>query len=93
MKPGFHMIATIAAIADKKKNSAIASIIWKPGFNGLKCISVVYVVQTEVFNGFTLKTVLSILFNQMKSDPRNVVNEELNIRSNQSFVSSCRDAA
>ena len=73
------MIATIAAIAEKK-NSAITSILWKPGFNGLKCISVVYVVQTEVFNGFTSKTVLSILFNQMKNDPRYVVSEELNLK-------------
>ena len=40
----------------------------------------VYVVQTEVFNGFTLKTVLSVLFNQMKNDPRNVVSEELNLK-------------
>ena len=73
------MIATIAAIAEKK-SSAITSILWKPGFNGLKCISVVYVVQTEVFNGFTSKTVLSILFNQMKNDPRYVVSEELNLK-------------
>ena len=74
------MIATIAAIAEKK-NSAIASIIWKPSINALKYIrvSVVYVVQTDVFNGFTLKTVLPILFNQMKNDSRNVVAEELNL--------------
>ena len=73
------MIATIAVIAEKK-NSAITSILWKPGFDGLKCISVVYVVQTEVFNGFTSETVLSILFNQMKNDPRYVVSEELNLK-------------
>ena len=30
MKPGFDMIATIAVIAEKKKSSAIAGIIWKP---------------------------------------------------------------
>ena len=27
LKPGFHMIATIAVIAEKKKTSAIAAII------------------------------------------------------------------
>ena len=30
LKPGFHMIATIAAIAEEKKSSAIEAIIWKP---------------------------------------------------------------
>jgi len=60
----------------------------------LKCISVVYVVQTEVFNGFTLKTVLSILFNQMKNDPRNVVAEELKsdrIRASCPYAVTLRD--
>ena len=27
LKPGFHMIATIAVIAEKKKTSAIAAIL------------------------------------------------------------------
>ena len=75
------MIATMAAIAVKKKFSdRIDLMLWKPAFNGMKCISVVYVVQTDVFNGFTLKTVQSILFNQMKNDPRNVISEELNLK-------------
>ena len=37
LKPGFHMMATIAAIAEKKSSAiaaiiAIVAIIWKPGF-------------------------------------------------------------
>ena len=51
---------------------------------------VVYVVQMEVFNGFTLKTVLSVLFNQMKNDPRNVVSEELNLKWQNQIESELR---
>ena len=41
VKPGFHIIATIAVIAEKKKSSAIEAIIWKPlSSDGWKVVSI-----------------------------------------------------
>ena len=81
------MIATIASIAEKKK---IQRSHRSYGNRALMDWNVVYVVQTEVFNGFTLKTVLSVLFNQMKNDPRNVVSEELNLKWQNQIESELR---
>ena len=46
LKPGFHMIATIAVIAEKKK-AAIPAIIWKPDFPTIVAIAATMIAEIE----------------------------------------------
>ena len=46
LKRGFHMIATIAVIAEKKR-SAIPAIIWKPDFPAIVAIAATMIAEIE----------------------------------------------